>query len=354
MNYLSYIQIDDDKDTSKTDRSDTSFNSSSASEFHSQDEYVVKSRSFTCSEVEHKCLQPKRKPRRLSRKVRNAKMSKKILKQIRDLSSDQNTEKTDISNVCNDNVSVKDTIVTVKEEHIPDADTVNSPQDIAHGNEPETVNVDEENCNPNKDTVIPDGDTVHSPEHIINGNEPETGHGDEHKCAHNKDTVTPDTDTVNADEQSVHGNAQSVTEDNVNVNPDGDTVHANDVGVMDPVKTEVIDPEDVKPNVQECAVHGHSAISHQSGELFSECQIKKEENEEESGLNESSISVKGRLLDEVSGTSFAELVSTAENGKEESVDVDVSFYTNSYQTLKVDDKNTQYSGNNVQIQIMIN
>ena len=131
-------------------------------------------------------------------------------------------------------------------------------------------------------------------------------------------------------------------------------MHADDVSVMVPVKTEVIDPEDVKPNVQECAVHGNSAISNQSGELFSECQIKKEENEEESGLNESSISVKGRLSDEVSGTSFAELVSTAENGKEESVDVDVSFYTNSCQTLKADNKNTQYSGNNFQIQIMIN
>ena len=270
------------------------------------------------------------------------------------MSSDQNTEKADSSNVCNNNVSVKDTVVTVKEEHIPDVDTVNSPQDIAHGNEPETVNVDEENCNPDRDTVIPDGDTVHSPEHIINGNELETGHGDEQKCAYNKDTVTPDTDTVNADEQSVHGNAQSVTEDNINVNLDGDTVHVNDVGVMDPVKTEVIDPEDVKPNVQECAVHGNSAVSNQSGKLFLECQIKKETNEEESGLNESSISVKGRLLDEVSGMSFAELVSATENGKEESVDVDVSFYTDSCQTLKADDKNTQYSGNNFQIQIIIN
>ena len=231
MNYLSYIQIDNDKDTSKSDHSDTSFNSSSASEFHSQDEYVTKSRSFTCSEVEHKCLPPKRKPRRLFRKARNAKMSKKILKQIRDLSSDQITEKTDSSNVWNDNVSVKDTVVTVKDKHIPDADTVNSPADIAHGNdqdtvnldehksnhdkdtvspdvdsenspeeiahgnESETVNVDEENCNHDKDTVIPDGDTVHSPKHILNVNEPETGHGDEHKCDHDKDTVTADTDT---------------------------------------------------------------------------------------------------------------------------------------------------------------
>ena len=159
---------------------------------------------------------------------------------------------------------------------------------------------------------------------------------------------------MNADEQSVHGNAQSVTEDNVNVNPNGDTVHADDVGVMVPVKTEVIDPEDVKPIVQECVLHGNSAVSNQSGELFLEFQIKKEENEEESGLNESSISVKGRLSDKVSGTSFAELVSAAENGKEESVDVYVSFYTDSCQTLKADDKNTQYSCNNFQIQIMIN
>ena len=169
---MSYIQIDDDKDTSKTDRSDTSFNSSSASEFYSQDEYVVKSRSFTCSEVEHKCLQPKRKPRRLSRKVRNAKMSKKILKQIRDLSSDQNTENTDSSYVFNDNVSVKDTIVTVKEEHIPDADTVNSPQDIAHGNDQDSVNPDEQNSNHDKDTVSPDAESEISPEDIAHGNEP--------------------------------------------------------------------------------------------------------------------------------------------------------------------------------------
>ena len=131
-------------------------------------------------------------------------------------------------------------------------------------------------------------------------------------------------------------------------------MHGDDVSVIVPVKTEVIDPEDVKPNVQECVLHGNSAVSNQSGELFSEIQIKMEEHEEESGLNESSISVKGRLSDEVSGMSFAELVSAAENGKEESVDVDVSFYTDSCQTLKADDKNTQYSGNNFQLHIMIN
>ena len=39
------MQIDDDNDTSKSDQSDTSFNTSSASEFHSEDEYIQKSRS---------------------------------------------------------------------------------------------------------------------------------------------------------------------------------------------------------------------------------------------------------------------------------------------------------------------
>ena len=273
-------------------------------------------------------------------------MSKKILRQIRDLSSDQNTEKTDSSNVCNDNVTVKDSVVTVKEKAIPDADTVNSPEHIAHGNDQDTVNRDEDNCNDNKDTVSPNADTGNSPEDIAHGNEPETVHGDGDKCSHEKDTVTPDSNTVNADEQIVHGNAETVTPDNYNVNPDEDIVNSDDLHVIVLVKTEVIDPADVKPNVQECALHGNSAVSNQSGELFLEVEIKKEENEEESGLNESSISVKGRLLDEVSGTSFAELVSAAENGKEESVDVDVSFYTDSCQTLKANDKNTQYSGNN--------
>ena len=90
------------------------------------------------------------------------------------MSSDQNTEKADSSNVCNDNVSVKDTIVTVKEEHIPDVDTVNSPQDIAHGNEQDSVNLDEHNSNHDKDTVSPDAESEISPGDIAHGNEPET------------------------------------------------------------------------------------------------------------------------------------------------------------------------------------
>ena len=298
-----------DKDTSKTDRSDTSFNTSSASEFHSQDEYVQKSRSFTCSEVEHKSVQLKKKPRRLSRKVRNAKMSKKILRQIKDLSSDQNTEKMDSSYVFNKNVSVKDTVLTVKEKPIPDADTLNSPEHSVHGNEHKTVNSDEDNVHPDKETV------------------------------------TPNADTVNADEQSVHGYAETVTPDNYNVNPDEQIVNPNDVHVIVPVKTEQIDPEDVKPNVQQCVLHGNSAVSDQSDELFSEVPIKKEENEE-SGMNDSPISVKGKLSDEVTGMSFAELVTTADNGKQEDVDVDVSFFTDSAQTLQANDKNTQCSGNN--------
>ena len=103
--------------------------------------------------------------------------------------------------------------------------------------------------------------------------------------------------------------------------------------------------EEVKPNVQECAVHRNSAVSNQSGELFSDVSIKKEESENDGELNDSSISVKGKLSDEVSGRSFDELVTTANNGKQEDVDVDVSVYTDSGQTLQADDKNTQYSGN---------
>ena len=112
------------------------------------------------------------------------------------------------------------------------------------------------------------------------------------------------------------------------------------------MKTEEIDPEDVKPNVQQCVLHGNSAFSDQSGELFSEVPIKKEEPEEDSGLNDSLISVKGKLSDEVTGMSFAELVTAADNGKQEDVDVDVSLYTDSAQMLQADNKNTQYSGNN--------
>ena len=54
------MHIDDNKDTSKSDQSDTSFNTTSASELHTKDEYVQKSRSFTCSEVEYKSVQLKK------------------------------------------------------------------------------------------------------------------------------------------------------------------------------------------------------------------------------------------------------------------------------------------------------
>ena len=252
--------------------------------------YVQKSRLFTCSEVEHKSVQPKKKPRRLSRKMRNAKMSKKVLRQIKDLSSDQNIEKTDSSHVFNKNVSVKDTIVTLKEKPIPDVDTVNAHEQSVHGNEHETVNRNEDNVNLDKQTV------------------------------------NPDADTVNADEQRVHGNAEIVTPNNYNVDPDEETVNPDDV--------------------QQCVLHGNSAISYQSGELFSELPIKKEKSEDDPGLNDSLISVKGKLSDEVTGRSFAELVTAADNGKQEDVDVDVSLYTDSAQTLQADDKNTQYLGNN--------
>ena len=92
----------------------------------------------------------------------------------------------------------------------------------------------------------------------------------------------------------------------------------DEVCVIVPVKTE---EEEVKPNVQECAVHGNSAVSNQSGELFSDVSIKKEESEDNAELNDSLISVKGKLLDEVSGRSFDELVTAANNGKQEDVDL---------------------------------
>ena len=130
------MQIDDDKDTTKSDQSDTSFNSSSASEFHSEYEYVQKSRSFTCSEVEHKSVQPKKKARRLSRKARNAKMSNKLLRELQNLSSELNTEKSDSSHVLNDNGSVKGAIVTVKDKPIPNGDNVNASE--------QSVNADKE------------------------------------------------------------------------------------------------------------------------------------------------------------------------------------------------------------------
>ena len=256
------MQIDDDKESSKTDCSDTSYNSSTASECQSQDEFVQKSRSFTCSDVEYKCVQAKRKPRRLTRRKRNEKWAKKLLRKFQDLSSDQNNGKTE-------NVSGKDIELTVKEKPITDGETVNT------------------------------------------------------------------------DQQSVHDNAETVTPDKDNVHADEDNVNPNEVRVIVPVK---IKQEDKKPNVQDCAVHGNSAVSNQSGELFLDVAIKKEDSEDDPELNDSSMSVKGKLSDEVSGRSFAELVTAANNGKQEDVDVDVSLYTDSAQTLQVDDNNTQYSG----------
>ena len=56
----------------------------------------------------------------------------------------------------------------------------------------------------------------------------------------------------------------------------------------------------------------------------------------------------------MTGKSFEELVNAADNGKQEDVDVDVSLYTDSAQTLQADDKNTQYSGNNYEMHKMYN
>ena len=153
-----------------------------------------------------------------------------------------------------------------------------------------------------------------------------------------KDKPVPDDDTVNADEQTVHPNEETVY-------PDQQTVNPNDESVIVSVITEQNGEEDVKPNVQQLLLNGDSAISDKSCELFSELPIKKEDSEEDPGHDDSSISVKGKLSDEVTGRSFAELVTATENGKQEDVDVDVSLYTDSTQMLQADDKNTQYSGN---------
>ena len=253
------MQIDHRNDTSKSDRSDTSFNTSSASECHSENEYVQRSRSFTCSEVEYKSVQPKKKAQRLTRKMRNAKLSQKRLRDIKAMSSDRNSKNTDSSHVFNKTEHGKDTGVTEKDNP--------SPNDY-------TVNEDEQTVNPNEETV------------------------------------------------------------------NGDEEH----GIVS-VKTEQNDEEDVKLNAEKLLLNGDSAISDQSCDLFLEHPIKKEDNEQDSGHDDSSISVKGKLSDEVMGRSFAELVNAAENGKQEDVDVNVSVYTDSAQMLQTDDKNTQYSGN---------
>ena len=122
------MQIDHRNDTSKSDRSDTSFNTSSASECHSENEYVQRSRSFTCSEVEYKSVQPKKKAQRLTRKMRNAKLSKKRLSQIKDMSSDKNSKKTKSSHVFNESDNVKGTVVSEKDNPIPDDETVNADE----------------------------------------------------------------------------------------------------------------------------------------------------------------------------------------------------------------------------------
>ena len=189
-------------------------------------------------------------------------MSKKLLREIQNLSSDQNTEKIDSSHVFNENVSVKDTVVTVK------------------------------------DKPIPNGDTVNASEQSVN---PQT------------ETVAPDLDTVNGDEQSIHANAETVNPENDNVNPDEDMFNGNHVRIIVPVKTEKIEPEDVKPNLEESVLHVNSAVTEQSAELFSDCTIKKEESQDDPGINDSPISVKGRLSDEVTGNSFQELVNAADN-----------------------------------------
>ena len=152
-------------------------------------------------------------------------------------------------------------------------------------------------------------------------------------------TVIHDNNTGNTDKQTSEGNAETVTPDKDNFHGYVDNVNMDEVCVIVPVKTEV------KPNVQECAVHGNSVVSNQSGELFLDVSIKKEESENDAEVNDSPISVKGKLSDEVSGRSFDELVTAANNGKQEDVDVDVSVYTDSVQTLQADNQNSQFSGN---------
>ena len=146
------MQIDDNKDTSKSDRSDTSYNSSSASVRHTEDEYIQRSRSFTCSEVDYKSVQLKKKARRLTRKVRNARWSKKKVSAITDTSSDKNSEKSNSSHVFKETENVKETIVSEKDNPNPDDDHVN-----AHGN---SVNSNAEMVNLEEETVIPNEQTV--------------------------------------------------------------------------------------------------------------------------------------------------------------------------------------------------
>ena len=230
----------------------------------------------------------------MTRKIRNAKVLKKRWSQITDMSSDKNSIKADSSHSLNESVMVKDTVVSEKHKAIPNDDTVNADEQTVHLNE-ETVNPDEE-------------------------------------------TVNPDAESVNPNEETVNPNAEGV-------NPSKQTVNPNAESEIVSVKTKKYDEEDVKPNVQQVLFNGDSAICDKSHELFSELPIKKEESEEDAGHDDSSISVKGKLSDELTGRSFVELVTAAENGKQEDVGVDVSLYTDSAQMLQADDKNTQYLGN---------
>ena len=205
--------------------------------------------------------------------------------------------------------------------------------------------------NANKETVNTDKETVNPNQESVNHNE-ETVNADQETVNTDKDTVKPNEESVNPDQESVNPNQESVNPDQETVNadqetvkPDEETVNGHEESEIVSVKTEPNDEENVKPNVQQLVLKGDSAVSDKSCELFSENDIKKEDSEEDGGHDESSISVKGRLSDEVTASSFAELVTAAENGKQEDVDVDVSLYTDSAEMLQADEKNTQYSGN---------
>ena len=121
------MQIDDEKESSKSDRSDTSYNSSTASECHTEDEFVQTSRSFTCSDIDSKHVKPKRKPRRLTRRIRNQKQCKNKLMNIQDVSSDQSNGKANRGHVSNKNV-------TAKEKPITDTYSRNTDEKSAEGN----------------------------------------------------------------------------------------------------------------------------------------------------------------------------------------------------------------------------
>ena len=203
--------------------------------------------------------------------------------------------------------------------------------------------------NPDKDTVGPNSDTVNGNEESVHGNENDTENCDEVNVSPQKETVAPNLDTVNGDEHIIHANAETVTPENDNVNPDEDMLNGNHVHIIVQVKTEKIEPEDVKPNLEDSVLHVNFAVTEQSAELFSDCTIKKEESQDDSP-----ISVNGRLSDEVTGNSFEQLVNAAANGKQEDVDVNVSLDTDSAQTLQADDKNTQYSGYNYELHKMYN